>query len=336
MKHISKKLCKAILTVGVLLLIGCFTSCINDDQSDCGLNLRFRYTYNVKDANAFGSEVKRVKILLFDKDGVYRHTYFESHEKFDNDYIMTIPNLPKGKYTIVCLAGNKQEISLTTDFKLDELQEGKTTLKEVNARLQRPESNISNTDITALYDGWKEIEVNGGPQTETIDLMKCTKNYRIVIMPYDSEDNKTFDAKDFDIRIEGSAAWLDYQARKFKVDPIIYRPFSQTTSSADTKAGGEVTKAVIADISSSRIFRDGKPKLIIDDQKTGKELLNIDLAWFLSLQGIGEHRSEWSDQEYLDRQDYYSMTFFVNRDKFMMGHIVVNGWVLSLDNPELQ
>ena len=65
--------------------------------------------------------------------------------------------------------------------------------------------------------------------------------------------------------------------------------------------------------------------------------MNLNLAWFLSLQAIGEHRAEWSDQEYLDRQDEFAMTFFIDADQgtWMQTHFVVNGWVLSLEDVEL-
>lgn len=55
----------------------------------------------------------------------------------------------------------------------------------------------------------------------------------------------------------------------------------------------------------------------------------------LSLQGIGQHRTEWSNQEYLDRQDYYNLNFFVQGNVFMMSKIVVNGWVVSLSDMHL-
>ena len=96
-----------------------------------------------------------------------------------------------------------------------------------------------------------------------------------------------------------------------------------------------MARAVVADLNTSRLLGDASPRLIITDKKKGKVLLNLNLTWFLSLQGIGEHRAEWSDQEYLDRQDYYNLTFFVQGDVFMTGKIVVNGWVVSLNDVHL-
>ena len=37
------------------------SACIYDDRSECVLNIRFTYTYNVKDADAFSAEVKEIE-----------------------------------------------------------------------------------------------------------------------------------------------------------------------------------------------------------------------------------------------------------------------------------
>ena len=43
--------------------------------------------------------------------------------------------------------------------------------------------------------------------------------------------------------------------------------------------------------------------MIITDTESGNRVMDIDLTWFLTLQAIGERHQDWSDQEYLDRQD---------------------------------
>lgn len=94
---------------------------------------------------------------------------------------------------------------------------------------------------------------------------------------------------------------------------------------------------MVAELNTSRLMTDAEPRLIISDAETGEEVMNLNLTWFLSLQAIGEHRAEWSDQEYLDRQDEYALTFFIDVDNntWMKSHIVVNGWVVSLEEIEL-
>ena len=106
-------------------------------------------------------------------------------------------------------------------------------------------------------------------------------------------------------------------------------------SDAET-AEGEINHAGVADLNTSRRMYDQKPRLRILNNDTGSTLLDINLTWLLSLQAIGEHRSEWSDQEYLDRQDEFAMTFFVDGDTFLANRIIVNDWVLSLENVDLE
>ena len=93
----------------------------------------------------------------------------------------------------------------------------------------------------------------------------------------------------------------------------------------------------MTELNTSRLIYDDEPRLIIRDTRGGQEMLNINLTWLLSLKAIGEHRADWSDQEYLDRQDEYAMTFFIDADNgtWMQNRILVNGWVLSLEEIEL-
>ena len=44
-----------------------------------------------------------------------------------------------------------------------------------------------------------------------------------------------------------------------------------------------------------------------------------------------------TDQEYLDRQDHYILTFYVpdKRDYTLDAKVKVNGWVLNLQNTDL-
>nr|WP_298673400.1 FimB/Mfa2 family fimbrial subunit [uncultured Prevotella sp.] len=323
--------------LGILLavvLMG-MSSCINDDQDNCGLSVRFQYTYNIKGADAFPEEVKSVKVWIFDHNGLLVKTVEGSRDHFGTGYAMKITGLKAGKYTLVCLARDRQGVDESKDFAFPQLKTGVSTLKDLNVRLNRNADNTCNTDLAALYDGMLDIDYSGNPQTVTISLMKLTKKFRVILMPY--AGTADLSADDFGFMIKGSAGWLDYKGDRYQPDSVTYTPYSLKTVSDSTASGTEepVARAVVADLNTSRLLGDASPRLIITDKKKGKVLLNLNLTWFLSLQGIGEHRAEWSDQEYLDRQDYYNLTFFVQGDVFMTGKIVVNGWVVSLNDVHL-
>ena len=50
----------------------------------------------------------------------------------------------------------------------------------------------------------------------------------------------------------------------------------------------------------------------------------------------GYYNRDMTDQEYLDRQDEYTMTFFLDdNDQWASSSIIINSWKVVLDNVEL-
>ncbi|ADY37788.1 protein of unknown function DUF1812 [Phocaeicola salanitronis DSM 18170] len=316
------------------------TSCIKEDRDDCvteqaGVTLRFRYTYNVTEGDAFGREADRVLVWIFDEGGRLLSQLNEEGEYIDNGFEMEIPDLGVGKYTFVAWAQETDSNDALANFTFPELQAGTSTLTDLHARLNR-EDDVCRTELNGLLCGTVEGEVTGGEDVFTVDMMKCTNKLRIILMPYRA--GQQLQAEDYRFVIDGHNGWLDYKGDTYEEDPLTYEPYLQELSTAsDAEAAeGEVNHAVVAELNTSRMMYEQKPRLRILNNDTGETLLDLNLTWFLSLQAIGEHRSEWSDQEYLDRQDEFAMTFFVDGDTFLMSRIIVNDWVLSLENVDLE
>ncbi len=319
--------------IGILLFfMAVMSSCVYDDQSDCTLFLNFRYVYNMQNADGFTHEADEVQLFVFDSDNHFVGNY--SAPVGDGESCtMQLPLLKSGKYTFVAWAYSQKEQDEQANFKLQK-QENITSMEELSARLERVD-NSANHRLNSWLNGTLEAEVSGANRHLTIDMMKCTNAIRVILMP--AMAGKRLDSNDYDIHIEGRNGWLAYDASTYRPDSLTYYPYYQSLekSSEQTNAA-EIDNAVVADLNTSRIMADSHPRLVIRNSRSGKELLNIDLAWFLSLQAIGEHKNEWSNQEYLDRQDEYAMTFFIDNDTWMRARIVVNGWVLSLEEAKLK
>ena len=367
--RMARRNTRPLLSVAVLatLLSSC---CINDNMDDCPsqVSLKFDYTYNVKEADAFSAEVKNLNVYVFDKNGKYYDTYVESASKFESGHTMNINNLPtEGKYTFVCLARNTEFVNTRTDddemeFSFTQLTPGVSTMDDLQEEMGKKNSQeelINNKNFTALYTAKTSVDYKEGKSTQgELSLMKCTKTYRIVLMPYgNAQDDFTLD--NFDVRIAGSAALLDCNGDKVENKSITYLPYSSktvTNSSGETEIEGEaVDKALVYDLASSRMFerdddtissRSGSEyndkRIIITDKRNGKVLFDHSLPWFLAM--CGEHTqsdqaSAWGDQEYLDRQDHYVLTFYVPKvgnEYHIMARVKVNGWVLNLINTDIQ
>lgn len=353
------------------------SSCIKEDMDDCPpaiskVALQFDYTYNVKQADAFAAEVKNINVYAFDENGKFFDSYIESREKFETGHTMEITGLKDGKYTFVCLARDRQVMSRAEDdemeFSFASLTPGVSTIDDLTERMGKDNGEEIKNDkkFAALYTAKTQVDFQrlnqngneGTVVTSTLSLMKCTKTYRIVLLPYEN-DQADFKPENFDVRIEGSAAWLDHKGEKVKDEKITYLPYNMERRAnydgAHTEVNEEpVDQALIYDLSSSRMFerqndrravRDGdeinyddKRIIITDlrDKDNPVELFNHSLPWFLALCGEKVNQN-WEDQEYLDREDHYVLMFYVSdkRDYNMITKVNVNGWNVNIKDTEL-
>lgn len=353
------------------------SSCIKEDMDDCPpaiskVALQFDYTYNVKQADAFAAEVKNINVYAFDENGKFFDSYIESREKFETGHTMEITGLKDGKYTFVCLARDRQVMSRAEDdemeFSFASLTPGVSTIDDLTERMGKDngEEIKNDKEFAALYTAKTQVDFQrlnqngneGTVVTSTLSLMKCTKTYRIVLLPYEN-DQADFKPENFDVRIEGSAAWLDHKGEKVKNEGITYLPYNMERRAnydgAHTEVNEEpVDQALIYDLSSSRMFerqndrlvvRDGdknyyddKRIIITDlrDKDNPIELFNHSLPWFLALCGEKVNQN-WEDQEYLDREDHYVLMFYVSdkRDYNMITKVNVNGWNVNIKDTEL-
>lgn len=348
------------------------SSCIKEDMDDCPpaiskVALQFDYTYNVKQADAFAAEVKNINVYAFDENGKFFDSYIESREKFETGHTMEITGLKDGKYTFVCLARDRQVMSRAEDdemeFSFASLTPGVSTIDDLTERMGKDngEEIKNDKEFAALYTAKTQVDFQrlnqngneGTVVTSTLSLMKCTKTYRIVLLPYEN-DQADFKPENFDVRIEGSSAWLDHKGEKVKNERITYLPYNMERRAnydgAHTEVNEEpVDQALIYDLSSSRMFerqndrrvvRDGdknnyddKRIIITDlrDKDNPVELFNHSLPWFLALCGEKVNQN-WDDQEYLDREDHYVLMFYVSdkRDYNMITKVNVNGWNVNI------
>ena len=353
------------------------SSCIKEDMDDCPpaiskVALQFDYTYNVKQADAFAAEVKNINVYAFDENGKFFDSYIESREKFETGHTMEITGLKDGKYTFVCLARDRQVMSRAEDdemeFSFASLTPGVSTIDDLTERMGKDngEEIKNDKEFAALYTAKTQVDFQrlnqkgneGTVVTSTLSLMKCTKTYRIVLLPYEN-DQADFKPENFDVRIEGSAAWLDHNGEKVKDERITYLPYNMERRAnydgAHTEVNEEpVDQALIYDLSSSRMFerqsdrravRDGDKNIYDDkriiitdlrDKDHPIELFNHSLPWFLALCGEKVNQN-WDDQEYLDREDHYVLMFYVSdkRDYNMITKVNVNGWNVNIKDTEL-
>ena len=79
------------------------------------------------------------------------------------------------------------------------------------------------------------------------------------------------------------------------------------------------------------------PRLSIRNSVTGEDLFTSgNLIELLRMLQLEQYKNKYDLQEYLDREDQYSMIFFVNEKMALINSVIeINGWIIHIRNIEL-
>ena len=305
-----------------LLLLLVLFSCTSIDETlpECRLYVRFRYDYNMEFSDAFASQVNRVDVFVFDKDGTFVMKKSEQGETLGGgSYRMPLP-LPAGEYRIAAWAG------MSDDFEMPEPVAGKTTLEELTVRMKREESLVHNKALNPLwYGGVQAVSFTGRQeQTETVSLIKDTNKFRFILQK--SRPGEELDINDCLFEVRADNGYYDWNNDLLDDDMISYRPY-YLEKVEDV--------GIVVEMNTMRLLEHKKVYLTLTRKSDGKELMKIDLIPYLLLTKMEGHNIP--AQEYLDRQSEYAIVFFYNPEllNFLSTKIVINGWTIWLKGEDL-
>lgn len=305
-----------------LLLLLVLFSCTSIDETlpECRLYVRFRYDYNMEFSDAFASQVNRVDVFVFDKDGTFVMKKSEQGETLGGgSYRMPLP-LPVGEYRIAAWAG------MSDDFEMPEPVAGKTTLEDLTVRMKREESLVHNKALNPLwYGGVQAVSFTGRQeQTETVSLIKDTNKFRFILQK--SGPGEELDINDCLFEVRADNGYYDWNNDLLDDDMISYRPY-YLEKVEDV--------GIVVEMNTMRLLEHKKVYLTLTRKSDGKELMKIDLIPYLLLTKMEGHNIP--AQEYLDRQSEYAIVFFYNPEllNFLSTKIVINGWTIWLKGEDL-
>lgn len=223
---------------------------------------------------------------------------------------------------------------------LAETTVGVTKLQELQVKMHRQhnangEANVSD-DLLPLFHGTMPLEVSDIPGTynETMSLMKNTNVVRILLHEMSGHN---VDADKFIFEIHDSNGLYDWDNTLLEDEMITYSPWRQSTGSAEME---DYTRAIttvnvaLAELTIGRMMAGESPVLHIKNRETGEDVFRIPVADY-ALLVKGHYRENMSDQEYLDRQDEYTMTFFLDEGEWVSSFIYINSWRVVLNDTGL-
>ena len=321
----------AFLAMTLLLLTSCDDHFF-ENEGDCEVShaIRFVYDMNLKWADAFPSEVKSVNLYVFDKNGVFIKEYKGRGEELNDPSYRIILDLPANRsYQFLAWCGldngSEQE-----SFSVPIPVQGVTKIEEMNCLLNTTtipptrsgEPVYSYNRLNFLYHGYIEEflpDNHDGKQHEyTIHLTKDTNHIRLMLQ----QVNGNISADQFEFSLSAANGEMGWDNRLIANTVVNYSPWSTQTDLlgyADVNGENMQYQGVIADLSTCRLMEEDVDNIYITvkNSETGKVHFKVPLVQYSLLQKeyyemAYEHKM--TDQEFLDRQDEYVLTFFLDEN----------------------
>ena len=326
----------------LLFFAGSLASCnvLTEEEKDCALYVRFKYDMNMNFADAFQNAVNSVTLYAF-KDGVLAYQRTEEGELLkQNGYRMRIDEIPyreKHKYDYITWAGEPDNESITIPV----LTVGKSTKEDLFCQLNRAGNGVVSTDLEDLFHGmtngqdYSRSASSAAGDEVVIPLTKNTNNIRIVLQHL---SGKPVDVNKLNFTITDKNGLMNYDNMLLGEDVITYKAWHKAQGSAGIgeQQEGVITEVnlALADLTVARLMADEEPILVVTNDEE-EMVIHIPLVDYALLYKRLRYE-DMPDQEFLDRQDEYNMTFFLDENyRWINQFIYINSWKVVLQESEL-
>ena len=343
------------------------TSCEDffDYEGDCDVihKVKFVYDKNLKWADAFPSEVKSVNLYVYDKEGVFIKKYTGQGDELSSpDYYITL-DLPAGNYRLVAWCGLENEGATEESFSVAEPVPGISHIEDLTCMLNaiggpvsysdaddnEPAMPISDSRLYFLYHGMLDVTLednhDGKEYEHTIRLTKDTNHIRIILQELSYDEG--LDADDYEISIESANGVMAYNNELLGTTTIKYTPWSQVSDvvgvgRVETGSGDiKYVRGLVADISVGRMMASQADDMMltIRDSETKENIIaRVPIVQYALLSRTYyelAYGHAMDDQEFLDREDEFVMTFFLYQNKWLDSFIDILQWRIVLHDYDL-
>jgi hypothetical protein len=194
-----------------------------------------------------------------------------------------------------------------------------------------------NTELTGLWHGEipKQNLVSRAAlvQDVNISLVKNTNKIRIILQQM---NGVPMDVENFEFTITDDNGYMNYDNMLLDDEILTYYPYFHTDGSTEFGDGTQVPEeeninVAIAQLTVGRLVVGQNPILTITNRETGEQVLSIPIIKYMLLTEAEGH--EMTAQEYLDRQDEYHMTFFLDENmSWINTQIIINDWIVRFND----
>ena len=319
---------RALKQICSILCILLMTSCtwVKDDVDNCpyGFWLNLHYTYNILDVEAAPEYISEVTVYIYDANGNYvsRLDVPQSVLKA-NGHRVRVEGLPEGDYQFVVWSGiGNSAYAVSGD---------RSTMDQFCLSLAQTGSRVSSCLPDLYYGKLQTVHFDDEYAVHDVYMMKNTNQLACLVVPM--SDDISVSPDDFDMRIASANSVMDAHNRLVSDDVMTYEPFVRNPVTFDDAEYGELN-GVCFNISTLRLMEDQDCRLILEKKETGETIFNISFPEYIGMIGslytnLGR---QLTVQEYLDRQDFYTIVFYLSSDLDQLIQLQVNSWRLRAKN----
>jgi len=342
-----------LLTVLGGAIVSC-DSVLDFHEGPCNYyQVKFAYEYNMKFKNLFSDQVKTVTLYAFDEAGnfVTQQTAEGAQLKEDTTYTMAL-ELDPGNYHFVTWAGLDNQ-----SFAIPVMRQNSSKVTELNVktnRVTRNDSLLVEHSLSPLWHGENSNEEILSRSVRNnhiikVPLLKNTNIIRVIIAQgYGTNGapklaSRAISKSAFNYTLTDNNGYMKYDNSLLSDDKLNYKPYSYNDTIVNSRSWGDPAQdynATVALISTARLVDSQAPSLNIKINETGTNFLsNFDVNKYLEMYFADIIKKEYPKmtyQEWLDREDIFTITFFAGDAlNLIKTVIVINGWKIQLNDFEL-
>lgn len=322
--HKYRALKQLLCIVCALALTSC--SWVKDDNDACpyGFWLNLHYTYNILDVDAAPRHVEDAYVYVYDTEGNFVKRIFATQADLKaNNHRVRVEGLPEGDYQFVVWSGmGNSQYAITGDA---------LTMDDFRLSLAGTSTDYA-SELPALYHGYLgATHYDDSYAQHDVELMKNTNQLACLVVSV--SENTEIDSEDYTMKVITANSVMDVHNNLVSDDLITYEPFEQEGVTFDDSDFGSL-QGIKFNIMTLRLMSDRDCRIILEKRSTGEQLFDISLPEYIGMIGslytnLGKPLSV---QEYLDRQDFYTIVFYLNGDLDQLVQLQVNSWRLRAKN----
>ena len=339
--------------LSIAILAGAITSCdsILNYNEDCDIEycVKFKYDYNMEEKDVFAEQVRSVTLYAFDENNnlVYQNTD-QGEQLGDIDYAMNIAGIDPSQCRLIVWAGLNDE-----SFAVPLLYPDQSKIEELNVKTLRKQATRSTSEEekgkyivdSSLYSLWHgEVKKgtttrSGRIQTTEVSLVKNTNTIHVIVAQVNQSNGpitKALTENTFECAIYDDNGYMNYDNSLLedntKAEVVTTRAFSAENEPAKEYNG------ITSDVSVARLVKGQTPELTIKNSQTQEVLFHSDdlIKYFEEVDAEKYKDRNYSLQEYLDREDEYTIKIFVDEKLALIKTVIdVNDWIIQINDIEL-